>query len=639
VFPRIKTVKGTKGQTYEYLVISESEWQKGKGSVIKDVAKLGNVKKFSERNIEQLINGLIRLFGIEKFGLAENVEILESLEYGRIIFWRHLWNKMKLTKIISRQIRKQEGRVKINAAAFVEIMTVNRCCDPLSKLAASRWKGDTCYKLMKGYGDLSDEVEYYYRSMDYLLKVKDAVELEIFKRLETLFSINVKLTFYDITSTFFYTDNCPIGKKGHSRDHRSDKEQIVIGVVTSDEGYPIKHYVFTGNTKDETTVSEVVSDLRKRFNIEETVFVGDRGMITKLNLEKILAEDFSYIMGVKHKQDAVVQKFFDNDELDFTTGVDYKNLKLLDKRIEIKNYITWKCETILEEEKIKPAKEAFDKFAEKVRLLDNKSEVAYKDFKGVILGIADNGNGKLARKLFSVVKKFKNKYEEEKRFVFCLNSDRRGEASSRREEKLKVFEGELNDAAKRKLSNEIDLTKALEKIFEGYKRRYRKFFNIETSSDGSFSFERDVEAINKDSRYDGVFIVTSNRKDLSPVKQVASYKNLQEVEILFDDLKHFVDIHPVRHWLEIRVRAHVFICVLSLLLKRIFEIEHLKNKALTLPLEDIKRVKLVKYSIRVAEGSDKRLEFPKVTNLSQEQKRYFKMIGIRNPGNLENYAW
>lgn len=77
----------------------------------------------------------------------------------------------------------------------------------------------------------------------------------------------------------------------------------------------------------------------------------------------------------------------------------------------------------------------------------------------------------------------------------------------------------------------------------------------------------------------------------------------------------------------------------SSLLKRIFEIEHLKNKALTLPLEEIKRVKLVKCSIRVAEGSDKRLEFPKVTNLSDEQKRYFKMIGIRNPGNLENYAW
>ena len=75
MFPRIKTVKGDKEQAYEYLVISESEWQKGKGSVIKDVAKLGNVKKFSKHNIEQLISGLIRLFDIEKFGLSGDVEI------------------------------------------------------------------------------------------------------------------------------------------------------------------------------------------------------------------------------------------------------------------------------------------------------------------------------------------------------------------------------------------------------------------------------------------------------------------------------------------------------------------------------------------------------------------------------------
>ena len=55
-------------------------------------------------------------------------------------------------------------------------------------------------------------------------------------------------------------------------------------------------------------------------------------------------------------------------------------------------------------------------------------------------------------------------------------------------------------------------------------------------------------------------------------------KNLKEVEMLFDDLKNFVDIRPIRHWLAVRVRAHVFICILALLLKRIFEIEILGAK-------------------------------------------------------------
>ena len=123
-----------------------------------------------------------------------------------------------------------------------------------------------------------------------MLTVKDALELAIFEKLRDLFSINVKLTFYDITSSFFYTDNCEIAENGYSRDNRPDREQVVIGVVSCFEGYPIKHYVFEGNRKDETTLKQVVKQLKSEYNIEDTTFVGDRGMITKLNLERLVGE-------------------------------------------------------------------------------------------------------------------------------------------------------------------------------------------------------------------------------------------------------------------------------------------------------------------------------------------------------------
>ncbi len=80
----------------------------------------------------------------------------------------------------------------------------------------------------------------------------------IFERLRNLFSVNVKLTFYDITSSYFYTDSCPLGANGYSQDNRSDLEQIVIGVVTSFEGYPIKHYVFEAKIAGLTNLDEVV---------------------------------------------------------------------------------------------------------------------------------------------------------------------------------------------------------------------------------------------------------------------------------------------------------------------------------------------------------------------------------------------
>ena len=106
------------------------------------------------------------------------------------------------------------------------MMTINRCIDPLSKLAVTRWVETTCYKQMKEYAHLPLEATYFYRSMDQLLKIKDELEMEIFKKLRALFTINVKLTFYDITSTFFYTESCPIGANGHSRDKRPDRVRI-----------------------------------------------------------------------------------------------------------------------------------------------------------------------------------------------------------------------------------------------------------------------------------------------------------------------------------------------------------------------------------------------------------------------------
>ena len=106
-----------------------------------------------------------------------------------------------------------------------------------------------------------------------------------------------------------------------------------------------------------------------------------------------------------------------------------------------------------------------------------------------------------------------------------------------------------------------------------------------------------------------------------------------------DDLKNFVDIRPIRHWLQVRVRAHVFICVLALLLKRIFEIHYLRGKCTMEPLEEISKSKLIKYKVKFSKREDRSQTFPKVTNTTPIQKKYFNMIGIRNPMSLEKFIW
>ncbi len=84
MFPRIVKSR-KKNKTYEYLVMSESI-RKGGRSTTRNIANLGNIERFSGQDIENLIDGLIKIFRLDKYVLGHDVEILESLEHGSIIF-------------------------------------------------------------------------------------------------------------------------------------------------------------------------------------------------------------------------------------------------------------------------------------------------------------------------------------------------------------------------------------------------------------------------------------------------------------------------------------------------------------------------------------------------------------------------
>jgi len=410
MFPRIS--KSTKnGRTYEYLVISESVHIKGKGSTTRNTANLGNIKRFSCKDISNLIDGLIKIFKLETHCLSEDVQILESLEHGSIIFWQKIWDELGLSKIIKSQVSMKDKRVKLEVDKYVQMMVINRCVDPLSKLGVTRWIERTCYKEMKGYKDLDFDVTYFYRSMDHLLKIKDNLEFAIFERLKNLFSINVKLTFYDITSSFFYSDSCEISENGYSRDNRPEREQIVIGVVTSWEGYPIKHYVFEGNTKDEATVKEVVKELKNTYKIEDTTFVGDRGMITKLNLDRLEGEGFEYIMGVKHRQDEICNMLLSDQVFEEDYEI-YKGLKIRERRVKVKEFLIWKSKKIIKDQKADLPDKNFSLLEKEILSLSNKSEPKSRAYKNIAESIIKGIDSKVCNKLFRGVKKYQGKYED-----------------------------------------------------------------------------------------------------------------------------------------------------------------------------------------------------------------------------------
>jgi transposase len=641
MFPRIS--KSTKnGKNYDYLVISESVHVKGKGSTTRNIATLGNIKRFGRQDVANLIDGFIRIFQLETYCLSEDVQMLESLAHGSIIFWQKIWDELGLSKIIKRHVKLKDKRIKLEVDKYVQMMVINRCIDPLSKLGLTRWIKRTCYKEMAGYKDLDFDVTYFYRSMDHLLSVKDDLELAIFEKLKDLFSINVKLTFYDITSSFFYTDNCEIGENGYSRDNRPEREQIVIGVVTSFEGYPIKHYVFEGNRKDETTVKDVVKELKSEYNIEDTTFVGDRGMITKLNLARLEGEGFKYIMGVKHRQDEICSMLLCEQVKEEDYEI-YKGLKIRERKVKVKEFLIWKSKKIIREQKADVADKQFALLEKEILGLGNKSEPESGTYKSIAESIIKGIDSKVCAKIFRAIKKYQGRYEDELRYIICLNEQRKAGSEKKRQVSISKLSKDLDkvfsENGRYKEDRAID--KAVNKIFEGYKVKFKKFFTIarDNKSNKTIGYSLNHQKIEQEKRFDGIFVLLSSRYDLKSCEVVDSYKNLKEVEMLFDDLKNFVDIRPIRHWLQIRVRAHVFICVLSLLLKRILEIHYMKGKCVMEPLEEISKSKLIKYKVKFSKREDRSQIFSKVTNTTPMQKKYFNMIGIRNPMSLEKFIW
>src|SRR5262249_29484635 len=155
-------------------------------------------------------------------------------------------------------------------------------CDRLGRRFMPQWKNWNRVRV-----DFQ-QLHAWYRTLDRLLRAKDAIEVSLYQRLRDLFSIKPDLVFYDITSTYFEgTGPGEMARHGYSRDQKRRNVQVIVGVVMV-AGWPISHHVWEGNRRDAATVLEVLRDLKQRFDFQRVVFVGDRGMVSEDNLDQVL---------------------------------------------------------------------------------------------------------------------------------------------------------------------------------------------------------------------------------------------------------------------------------------------------------------------------------------------------------------
>ena len=166
---------------------------------------------------------------------------------------------------------------------LVLAMIGQRLLHPCSKLATTRqWHNTTLAEELRVSDASEDEL---YEAMDWLLERQGRIE----KKLAARHLREGSLVLYDVSSSYYEGQHCPLAQYGHDRDGQKGLPIIVYGLMTDGEGRPLAVDVYAGNTGDPTTVVDQVNKLRERFGLSRVVLVGDRGMLTQPQIDKLKA--------------------------------------------------------------------------------------------------------------------------------------------------------------------------------------------------------------------------------------------------------------------------------------------------------------------------------------------------------------
>jgi len=294
-----------------YLLIVDNEWVDGKVKQ-RVLLRLGRLDELlASGRLDSLMQSLGRFSEkLTVLGAHARGESLatRSARIGPSLIFQRLWQACSIDKVLTSLLKDRRFEFSVERAIFLTVL--HRLFAPGSDRAAEKWKEDYS---MEGGGELS--LHHLYRAMAWLGEVlpeqqggatpftprttKDVIEEELFAQRRDLFS-GLDLVFFDTTSIYFEGEGGEtIGQRGHSKDHRPDLKQRVVGVVLDQNGNPVCSELWPGNTADVKSLVPVVERLKTRFRIGSVCIVADRGMISAETLAEVAKREWKYILGVR----------------------------------------------------------------------------------------------------------------------------------------------------------------------------------------------------------------------------------------------------------------------------------------------------------------------------------------------------
>ena len=546
------------GSTVRYVALAHNR-RDGDRVRAETLVNLGREDRLDVDGLRRLVGSISRYLGDEpasaalsQNGDSDGLEVVCSRPVGAVWLLDALWGRLGIAETLKGLLGARRFTTDVERMVFA--LVANRAVAPSSKLAAAEWA--SCDVAVPGLEAMDDDQAY--RAMDLLIEAdtEGALQEAVFFSAADLLNLSVDVLLFDTTSTYFETEHEDgdgeggLRRRGHSKDHRSDLPQIVIGLAVTREGIPVRCWTWPGNTSDQAVIGEVKDDLRG-WRLGRVITVVDRGISSDDNLAYLRRAGGHWIAGER----------------------------LRDRRPDHEAALSrqGRYQTVTENLRVK--------------------EVAL-----------DGGDGR--------------------RWIVCHNpaeaerdAARRAETITRLEAELERIEAARARTAKRKPGAKKDREEAAHTRAECALVDHPSLGRyLRQLKSGRLRIDR--AAIDREARLDGKFLISTSDPDLPAGDVAVAYKNLLEAERGFRDLKSTLELRPVFHRLEHRIRAHVLICWLALLLTRVAE----RSTGQTWPRINTELSRLDQVTIATDAG-----RAVHTTTLTPSQRELFAACDIKPP--------
>jgi hypothetical protein len=434
----------------------------------------------------------------EALGTPGEFDVVASRPLGGAWLLDGLWRALGVDRALAGVLGARRFSTDVERVLFA--LVANRALAPCSKLAAAEWASEDAH--IRGLEAMDEDQAY--RAMDLLVEAdtEGKVQEAVFFACADLLNLEVDLLFFDTTSTYFERDEPdPSGADGepafraygHSKDHRPDLPQVVIGLAVTREGIPVRVWVWPGNTNDMSVIEEVKDDLRG-WRLGRVVTVVDRGFSSDENLRYLTRAGGHWIAGERMRDGSPDAQAALSRPGRYQTVRD--NLRVKEVRV---------------------------------------------------------GEG-----------------DASKRFVVCHNPAEADLDKQTRDDTITRLQAELAriTAARAKAKNP-KATAAHHRAECALRDHVALGRYVRQTKTGRLLIDR--SKIKAEERLDGKYLLSTSDPDLSAEDVALGYKNLLEAERGFRDLKSTIELRPVFHRLEHRIRAHILLSWLALLLIRVAE--------------------------------------------------------------------